>query len=79
MKKFEVFLEKVRELNPDEFSELADILSRYHTLKASNERLQENQKYFTEQLDLLTKQLSTFTKDMSTKKMTLNNKIATKQ
>ena len=55
MKKFEVFLERVKEQNPDEFSELADILSRYQTLKDSNERLQENQKFFTEQLDLLTK------------------------
>lgn len=29
MKQFESFLEKVKDANPDEFSELIDILSRY--------------------------------------------------
>jgi hypothetical protein len=29
MKKYEKFLEIVKEQNPDEFSELGDILSRY--------------------------------------------------
>jgi hypothetical protein len=29
MKKFEKFLEKVKDANSDEFSELIDILSRY--------------------------------------------------
>lgn len=78
MKKFEMFLERVKELNPDEFQELHDILSRYHTLKASNEKLQENQKKFTDELDYFNKVIASYTKDMSTKKMTLNNKIATK-
>lgn len=39
MKKFESFLERVKEQNTDEFQELHDILSRYNTLKSSNERL----------------------------------------
>jgi hypothetical protein len=51
MKKFEMFLERVKENNPDEFQELHDILSRYQTLKASNERLQENQRKFIEEVD----------------------------
>ena len=40
MRKFEMFLEKVKEQNQDEFSELNDILSRYYTLKGSNDKLQ---------------------------------------
>ncbi len=55
MKKFEQFLERVKENNPDEFQELHDILSRYQTLKASNERLQENQRKFIEEVDHLNK------------------------
>lgn len=39
MKKFEMFLERVKEQNQDEFGELHDILSRYQTLKDSNQRL----------------------------------------
>ena len=78
MKKFEMFLERVKENNPDEFQELHDILSRYQTLKASNERLQENQRKFTEEVDMLNKQIANYTKEMNTQKMTLNNKIATK-
>ncbi len=79
MKKFELFLERVKENNPDEFQELHDILSRYQTLKASNERLQENQRKFIEEVDHLNKQIAVYTKEMNTMKMTLNNKIATKQ
>lgn len=39
MKKFEKFLEKVKDANPDEFSELIDILSRYKQLVAKNDEL----------------------------------------
>ena len=79
MMKFEAFLQRVRDQNPDEFTELNDILARYYTLKASNERLQENQKRFVEELDSLNRQIADYTKNMNTLKMTLNNKIATKQ
>ena len=33
MKKFEQFLEKVKQFNEDEFGELKDIVDRYDTLK----------------------------------------------
>jgi uncharacterized short protein YbdD (DUF466 family) len=36
MKKYETYLESVRDRNPDEYQELSDILSRYQTLKRSN-------------------------------------------
>lgn len=79
MKKFEMFLERVKEQNQDEFGELHDILSRYQTLKDSNQRLQENQRKYTEEIDSYNRLIATTTKDMNTMKMTLNNKIATKQ
>ena len=79
MRKFEVFLEKVKEQNPDEFGELHDILSRYKTLKESNEKLQTNQNAFTEEIDQINNDINNYTKEMNTQKMTLNNKIAKKQ
>jgi hypothetical protein len=41
MKKYEAYLESVKECNPDEYQELSDILSRYWTLKNSNTKLNE--------------------------------------
>ena len=79
MRKFEQFLEKVKEQNSDEFQELNDILSRYYTLKGSNDKLQTTQKQFTDQLDNLNKYIAQFTKDMGSDKMSLNNRIAVQQ
>ena len=39
MKKFEKFLKKVKDANPDEFPELIDILSRHKQLIAKNQEL----------------------------------------
>jgi hypothetical protein len=41
MKKYEAYLESVKECNPDEYQELSDILSRYWTLKNSNTKLND--------------------------------------
>ena len=41
MRKFEKFLEKVKDANPDEFQELIDIHSRYEQLKEKNKELKE--------------------------------------
>ena len=41
MRKFEKFLEKVKDANPDEFQELIDIHSRYKQLVAKNEELKQ--------------------------------------
>ena len=51
MKKFEKFLEKVKDANPDEFSELIDILSRYKQLVAKNEELKLKQKKYADEHD----------------------------
>lgn len=69
----------MKEQNPDEFYELHDIVSRYETLKKSNDHLLAEQRKTTETLDNINKDIAKFTKDKNTEKMTLNNKIATKQ
>lgn len=43
MKKYENFLDKVKNKNPDEFTDVVDILSRYQQLKAKNMELQLKQ------------------------------------
>ena len=43
MKKFEKFLEKVKDANPDEFTDLVDIVSRYDQLVTNNVKLKEKQ------------------------------------
>lgn len=39
MEKYQDFLEKVRAENPDEYTEISDILSRYRTLQNSQTKL----------------------------------------
>lgn len=43
MRKYEAYLESVRDQNPDEYSELSDILARYETLIDSNNALKTYQ------------------------------------
>jgi hypothetical protein len=42
MKKYELYLESVKDQNADEYQELGDILARYWTLKNANTSLIEN-------------------------------------
>ena len=79
MEQFERFLQEVKNQNPDEFQELNDILSRYQTLKSSNDKLQEANNLMTRELDKMNKQIAQYTKDMGSEKMTLNNRIAVQQ
>ena len=76
MKKFESYLEEVKENNPDEFSELTEILSRYDTLKTSNDKLHENHKDRIEEIDTLTRKIMNEKKMMTIEKMTIYNQIA---
>lgn len=79
MKKFDRFLEKVKEANPDEFSELQDILSRHRQLQGKNWELHETQKKYTHDLDKKTKDLTSYIKDMETEKITINNRMSQQQ
>ena len=58
MKKYEQFLERVKEANQDEFTDIIDILSRYVQLKSKNEELQQKQTEYTEQYENISKQLA---------------------
>ena len=61
--KYEKYLQLVREQNPDEFSEINDILSRYYTLEAKKKDLDgENQKQ-EEKLEAIKERISKYKKD----------------
>ena len=76
MKKFEKFLEKVKDANPDEFSELIDILSRYKQLVAKNEELKLKQKKYADEHDNISSELSLFENQMEMKQTLINNRMS---
>ena len=76
MKKFEKFLEKVKDANPDEFSELIDILSRHKQLVSKNEELKLKQKKYADEHDLISTQLSNFENEMEVKQTLINNRMS---
>ena len=79
MKKFEKFLEKVKDANPDEFSELIDILSRYKQLVAKNEELKLKQKKYADEHDQISTELSLFENQMEMKQTLINNRMSKQQ
>lgn len=79
MKKYEQYLDNVRDCNPDEYQELQDILSRYKTLKSSNVKLSSNLSELEKNLDDLKNSVNQYEKSMKTEIMTLNNDIANLQ
>lgn len=79
MKQFETFLDKVKDQNQDEFSELADILGRYQQLSRKNKELHETQDKYTAEIDKKTKDLTAYIKEMETKKITINNNMTQQQ
>ena len=76
MKKFDDFLEKVKDKNPDEFTELQDIVSRYNQLQDKNIELHQTQKSYTIELDKKTKELTQYQKEMETEVISINNKMS---
>ena len=79
MRKYESYLDKVKDENPDEYQELADILARYKTLQTSNLNLSKNLGSLEKNLDQLKNSLNKYEKDMKTDIMQLNNDIANLQ
>ena len=69
MKKYEAYLESVRDRNTDEYSELNDILARYATLKKSNTKLNERMQQLESELEELKTTVATYEKDMKTQIM----------
>lgn len=66
MKKYEAYLESVRDRNPDEYQDLSDILSRYWTLKNSNTKLTAKMQSLEKELDELKNNVTKYEKDMKT-------------
>lgn len=58
MKKYETFLEMVKERNNDEFADVVDILFRYNHLKLKNQELQRKQQEYTEQYEKISRELA---------------------
>lgn len=79
MKKFDEFLEKVKDEHQDEFDEIQAIVSRYKQLEDKNKQLHLDQANFTKALDQKTKDLTQYQKEMETEKITINNRISTQQ
>jgi len=76
MKKFEKFLEKVKDANPDEFPELIDILSRHKQLIAKNQELKRKQKEYADEHEKISRQLTQYETQMEMKKTLINNKMS---
>jgi hypothetical protein len=76
MKQYEQFLEKVKDSNPDEFSELIDILSRYKQLVSKNDELKLKQKEYADEHDHISHELSTFEKTMEMEQTLINNRMS---
>ena len=79
MRKYEAYLESVKDYNPDEYQELSDILSRYWTLKNSNIKLNSNLQILEKELDDLKNTVTKYEQGMKTDIMQLNNDIAQQQ
>ena len=75
MNKYEKYLLNVKAHNPDEYVELADILSRYTTLKTSNMKLNQQSQALETELEQLKNTVTKYEKDMKTEIMSLNNDI----
>ncbi len=76
MKKYERFLEIVKEQNPDEFSELGDILSRYRQLDAKQSELHNKQRDYTDQFEKINNELVKFQSKMKEEQTVINNRIS---
>jgi hypothetical protein len=74
MKKYEIFLETVRDKNIDDFDEIQAIVSRYQVLEGNNKNLHNDQENLTRELDLKTRDLQEYIKEMDTEQITINNK-----
>ena len=79
MKSYEQYLEQVKEKNPDEYSELADIRSRYETLKNSNIKISEKQREIQLEYENLKASKTNFVNRTNIEIMSLNNQITNKQ
>lgn len=79
MKKYEDFLERVKEKNPDDFADILDILGRYSTLRNSYEDLMKKRHRLEEELQDIKKRKDQYEKETKDELMELNIDIAVLQ
>lgn len=79
MKVFDDFLKKVLDHNADEFPEVNDIVSRYKTLKHSNDKLKGSQQKDETDIEVLVETNSSYKKEQTTKMVKQGGSIASKQ
>ena len=79
MKKYEDFLERVKEKNPDDFAEIQDISGRYTTLRKSYEDLMKKRHRLEEELQDIKKRRDQYEKERKDELMELNIDIAVLQ
>ena len=72
---YEEYLIKVRENNLDEYQEIGDIISRYKTLKNSNNKLTKNLESLESKLEELKNDVTQYDKKTKTDIMSLTNDI----
>ena len=63
IKKFETYLEKVKQQNPDEFSEISMIMTRYYTLEDKKAELDRDNQNQEEKLERIKDRINKFKKD----------------
>lgn len=76
---YETYLQKVVEQNPDQYSDIRDLLQRFQTLQQSNKRLREHKDEVEAQLNSLNQEIATFEKNKNVDIMILNNEITNLQ
>jgi predicted nucleic acid-binding Zn-ribbon protein len=76
VEQYQIYLEKVREKNSDEYSEISDILARYTTLTDAHFKLKGDLEAKEKQLAEIKASVVKYEKDMNTEIMKLNNNIA---
>ena len=76
VEQYQIFLEKVREKNSDEYAEISDILSRYTTLTKAHKNLKGDLEEKEFMLAEMKSNVVKYEKDMNTEIMKLNNNIA---
>jgi chromosome segregation ATPase len=79
MKKYEDFLEKVKEKNPDDFPDISDIHGRYTTLKNSHEDLTNKRTRLEEEHQEIKRRRDQYEKERKDELMELNIDIAVLQ
>ena len=76
MKKYEKFLERVRDKFQDDFQDLTDILNRHNTLDQANKNLREKQQNTEAELEELRNLVDDYEKKKNNEIISLNNDIA---